>query len=225
MKKNLLFLFVLIFSLSSCIEILDDLTIHADGSGTFRYNVNLSSNKIKVNSILALDSLDGQKVPKIEDIKEKVQQFIKTLDAQNGISNVKVEENYTDFIFKFSCDFTNVLLLQEGIKTTISSMTKEKNTSELNHNWITWDGTKLTRSIPSITLNKVKDLKQSDIEQLKQGSYTSISRFDKPVEKFGNTAAILSKNKQAVMIKTDTYSLKENPDILENVIYLISTKN
>ena len=225
MKKNLLFLFVLIFSLSSCIEILDDLTIHADGSGTFRYNINLSSNKIKVNSILALDSLDGQKVPKIEDIKEKVQQFIKTLDAQNGISNVKIEENYTDFIFKFSCDFTNVLLLQEGIKTTINSMTKEKNTSELNHNWITWDGTKLTRSIPSITLNKVKDLKQSDIEQLKQGSYTSISRFDKPVEKFGNTAAILSKNKQAVMIKTDTYSLKENPSILENVIYLYSIKN
>ena len=225
MKKNLLFLFVLIFSLSSCIEILDDLTVHADGSGTFRYNINLSSNKIKVNSILALDSLDGQKVPEIEDIKEKVQQFIKTLEAQNGVSNVKIEENYTDFIFKFSCDFTNVLLLQEGIKTTISSMTKEKNTSELNHNWITWDGTKLTRSIPSITLNKVKDLKQSDIDQLKQGSYTSISRFDKPVEKFGNTAAILSKNKQAVMIKTDTYSLQENPDILENVIYLISTKN
>lgn len=225
MKKNLLFLFVLIFSLSSCIEILDDLTVHADGSGTFRYNINLSSNKIKVNSILALDSLDGQKVPKIEDIKEKVQQFIKTLDAQNGISNVKIEENYTDFIFKFSCDFTNVLLLQEGIKTTISSMTKEKNTSELNHNWITWDGTKLARSIPSITLNKVKELKQSDIEQLKQGSYTSISRFDKPVEKFGNPAAILSKNKQAVMIKTDTYSLKENPSILENVIYLNSTKN
>lgn len=225
MKKNLLFLFVLVFSLSSCIEILDDLTVHADGSGTFRYNINLSSNKIKVNSILALDSLDGQKVPKIEDIKEKVQQFIKTLDAQNGISNVKIEENYTDFIFKFSCDFTNVLLLQEGIKTTISSMTKEKNTSELNHNWITWDGTKLTRSIPTITLNKVKDLKQTDIDQLKQGSYTSISRFDKPVEKFGNTAAILSKNKLAVMIKTDTYSLKENPSILENVIYLYSIKN
>lgn len=225
MKKNIIFLFALLFSVSSCIEIMDDLTIHADGSGTFRYNINLSSNKIKVNSILALDSLDGQKVPKIEDIKEKVQLFIKTLDAQSGISNVKVEENYTDFIFKFSCDFTNVLLLQEGIKTTISSMAKEKNVSELNHNWITWDGTKLTRSIPTITLNKVKELKQSDIDQLKQGTYTSISRFDKPVEKFGNPTAILSKNKQAVMIKTDTYSLKENPSILENVIYLISTKN
>ena len=225
MKKNLLFLILLIFSLSSCIEILDDLTIHTDGSGTLRYNINLSSNKIKVNSILALDSLDGQKVPKIEDIKEKVQQFIKTLDAQNGISNVKIEENYTDFILKFSCDFTNVLLLQEGIKATISSMTKEKNISELNHNWITWDGTKLSRSIPAITLNKVKELNQSDLEQLKQGTYTSISRFDKAVEKIGNPAASLSKNKLAVMIKTDTYILKENSSILENVIYLISNKN
>jgi hypothetical protein len=224
-KKNLLFLILLIFSLSSCIEILDDLTIHTDGSGSLRYNINLSSNKIKVNSILALDSLDGQKVPKIEDIKEKVQQFIKTLDAQNGISNVKIEENYTDFILKFSCDFTNVLLLQEGIKATISSMTKEKNISELNHNWITWDGTKLSRSIPAITLNKVKELNQSDLEQLKQGTYTSISRFDKAVEKIGNPAASLSKNKLAVMIKTDTYSLKENSSILENVIYLISNKN
>ncbi len=225
MIKNLTILLILIFSLSSCIEIMDDLTIHADGSGTFRYNVNLSSNKIKVNSILALDSLDGQKVPKIEDIKEKVQQFIKTLDAQNGISNVKIEENYTDFIFKFSCDFTNVLLLQEGIKTTISSLTKEKNASELNHNWIIWDGTKLTRSIPAITMNKVKDLKQNDIDQLKLGTYTSISRFDKTVDKFSNPSAILSKNRQAVMVKTDTYSLKENPNILENVIYLISNKN
>jgi len=74
-------------------------------------------------------------------------------------------------------------------------------------------------------LNKVKELKQSDIEQLKLGTYTSISRFDKMIDKFGNPAAILSKNKQAVMIKTDTYSLKENPDILENVIYLNSSKN
>ena len=225
MKNNLLFLFILIFSLSSCIEILDDLTIHADGSGTFRYNINLSSNKIKVNSILSLDSLDGQKVPKIEDIKEKVQQFIKTLDAQNGISNVKIEENYTDFVLKFSCDFTNVLLLQEGIKTTISSMTKEKNTSDINQIWITWDGNKLTRTIPTIAFNKLRKLNQNDVELLKMGSYTCISRFDKPVEKIVNPLAELSKNKLAVMIKTDAYRLKENPDILENVIYLNSTKN
>ncbi len=201
------------------------MTIHADGSGTFRYNINLSSNKIKVNSILSLDSLDGQKVPKIEDIKEKVQQFIKTLDAQNGISNVKIEENYTDFVLKFSCDFTNVLLLQEGIKTTISSMTKEKNTSDINQIWITWDGNKLTRTIPTIAFNKLRKLNQNDVELLKMGSYTCISRFDKAVEKIVNPLAELSKNKLAVMIKTDAYRLKENPDILENVIYLNSTKN
>lgn len=215
----------MVFSLSSCIEILDDLTIHNDGSGTLRYNINLSSSKIKVNSILALDSLDGKKVPSIEEIKGKVQQFIKVLDAQSGISNVKVEENYTDYIFKFSCDFSNVLLLQEGLKQTVIAMTKEKNIQELDHNWLSWDGTKLSRSIPTISKAKVNELKQSDLDLLKTGTYTSISRFDRAVEKFENSSAILSKSKQAVMVKTDTYSLRENQDILENVIYLISNKN
>ena len=50
---------------------MDELTIHDDGSGTLKYAINLSSSRVKVNSILALDSLDGKKVPSIEDIKTK----------------------------------------------------------------------------------------------------------------------------------------------------------
>ena len=80
---------------------MDELTIHDDGSGTFKYAINLSSSRVKVNSILALDSLDGEKVPNIDEIKAKVLLFKKTLALQNGISGVSVLENYTDFIFKF----------------------------------------------------------------------------------------------------------------------------
>jgi hypothetical protein len=215
----------LLFGLTSCIEIIDDLTVNSDGSGMLKYTVNLSSSKVKVNSILALDSIDGKKVPSIDDIKLKIDQFVKTLDAQNGISNVKAEANYTDFIIKFSCDFTNVTLLQEGLKQSVMSMTKEKSIPELEHNWLTWDGNKLIRSIPEITGKKISELKDSDIEQLKKGTYTSITRFDKVVDKYENQAAQLSKSKMAVMVKTDTYKLKENQDILENTIYLTSGKN
>ena len=94
---------------------MDELTIHDDGSGTFKYAINLSSSRVKVNSILALDSLDGKKVPSIEEIKTKVSLFKKTLSLQNGISNISISENYTDFIFKFECNFTNIDLLQEGL--------------------------------------------------------------------------------------------------------------
>jgi hypothetical protein len=225
MPKFIPFIFLVLFGLSSCIEIIDDLSLKSDGSGTFKYSVNLSSSKIKVNSILALDSIDGKKVPSMDDIKQKIDQFIKTLDAQNGISNVKVEENYTDFIFKFQCDFTSVLTLQEGLKQSIVILSKEKSIPQLDHNWLTWDGNKLVRSIPEITGKKINEINDTDIELLKKGSYTSITRFDKVVEKFENQAAQLSKSKMAVMVKTDTYRLKENQEILENTIYLTTSKN
>lgn len=223
--RLILFILLSLFSFSSCIEIIDDLSIKSDGSGTFKYTVNLSSSKIKVNSILALDSIDGKKVPSIDEIKHKIDQFVKTLDAQNGISNVKVDGNYTEFIFKFQCDFTNVAMLQEGLKQSIVILSKEKSIPELEHNWLSWDGNKLVRSIPEITGKKMNEIEQSDIELLKKGTYTSITRFDKAVEKFENQSAQLSKSKMAVMVKTDTYRLKENQDILENTIYLSSSKN
>lgn len=215
----------LLFVLSSCIEIIDDLSVKSDGTGTLKYTVNLSSSKVKVNSILALDSLDGKKVPSIEEIKGKIDQFVKTLDAQNGISNVKVDANYTDYIFKFHCDFGSVSQLQDGLKNAIVILSKEKSIAQLDHNWLSWDGTKLVRSIPEITGRKIKELNDSDVEQLKKGTYTSITRFDRMVEKSENREAQLSKSKLAVMVKTDTYRLKENQDVLENIIYLSPLKN
>jgi hypothetical protein len=209
--------------LTSCIDIFDDLTIHADGSGTLKYNINLSSSKVRINSILALDSIDGKKVPSLDEVKVKVQQFIKIMDSQPGISNVKIEENYTDFILKFQCDFNSVNQLQEAIKNTVNYITKEKH-QQLETNWLTWDGTKLTRSIPDFTMSKMKEVKESDIEKLKTSVYTSVTRFDKTIEKCDNPNAQLNKTRQAVMLKTDCNSLRLKPTLLENVIY-VSGKN
>ena len=215
----------LLLGLTSCIEIIDDLSVKSDGTGTLKYTVNLSSSKVKVNSVLALDSLDGKKVPSIEEIKQKIDQFVKTLDAQNGISNVKVDANYSEFIFKFQCDFGSVSQLQDGLKNAIVILSKEKSIAPLEHNWLSWDGNKLVRSIPEITGRKIKELNDSDVEQLKRGTYTSITRFDRVVDKFENREAQLNKSKMAVMVRTNTYRLKENQDVLENIIYLSPIKN
>jgi hypothetical protein len=225
MYKLIVFLIITLFGLSSCIEIIDDLTIRNDGSGTFKYTINLSSSKIKVNSILALDSIDGKKVPQINEIKQKIDQFVKILDSQNGISNVKLEDNFSEFIFKFQCDFANVSALQTALKQTILIVSKEKSLPQLDYNWLTWDGNKLVRSIPEITERKISEINLNDIELLKKGTYTSITRFEREVEKFENTFAQLSKSKMAVMIKTDVYRLKENQNLLENTIYLSTGKN
>ena len=74
MKRFLVFI-GLFFAMVSCVDIVDDISIKSDGTGTFKYSVNLSASKVKVNSILALDSLDGKKVMKLPEIKENVKTF------------------------------------------------------------------------------------------------------------------------------------------------------
>ncbi len=218
-------LLVILLSFSSCIEIIDDISIKNDGSGTLKYTINLSSSKIKINSILALDSLDGRKIPTIADIEEKILSFKKKLEGKPGMSNVTFDYNFTDYIFKLQCDFTNVTALQTALKEVIQEESKEKNIPELEQAWLNWDGSKMVRSIPEITVKKTKDFKQEDIELMKQGNYTSISRFERTVDKFSNPSATLSKNKMAVMIRTNPYALTQNSKILENTIYLTPIKN
>ena len=216
---------VSLFSLGSCIEIFDDLTIHNDGSGTFKYHINLSSSKLKINSILALDSLNGKKVPSIDEIKEQIERFKTKFQVKSGISNVTVESNFVDFIFKIKCDFTDVNSLQNAIKEVIVEENLAKSIEDLSYNWISWEGQKLTRSIPDIVLKKTKELTADEIELLNQGKYTSVTRFDRPIEKFDNTAAKLTPSKLAIMIQSNTYSLIQNAKILENTIYLSPLKN
>ncbi len=212
--------FLLIGLLSACIEISDDLTLNNDGSGTLRYKINLSASKVKVNSILALDSLDGRPVPSKAQISAKINEFVRILDAQVGISNVLVEENYTDFIFKFSCDFSSIRNLQDGIKLSIAQISNDKITTVADQFWLSWDGNTLVRSIPSYITQQIKNYKLEDEELLKEGMYTSIARFERPVASFENKLGTLSKNQMAVMVRTNTFELKENQHLLDNTIVL-----
>lgn len=207
----------LILALSSCVDIFDDITIHADGSGTYKYTINMSANKVKINSILALDSVDNRRVPKLPEIKEKIEFYRTKLGDKKGISNVKIDANYDDFIFKISCDFESISDLQEGIREIIKEESKEKNDPILNENWLTWDGKTLTRIVPNFQ-SFIHKLKTEDQESLKKGQYVSVSRFDKPILKCDNPQAQISPTKIAVLIKSSTFSVATNPSVLKNSI-------
>jgi hypothetical protein len=219
--KYFFYVTLLLFSLGSCIEIIDDISIKSDGSGTFKYTVNLSASKIRINSVLALDSLDGKKVPSIAEIQEKIEFYKGKIEKKEGISNVKVETNYNDFILKFQCDFTNVQALQKAVREIVIEESREKNIAGLDHTWLSWDGMKLVRSVPDLAAETTNRFKAEDTEALQKGSYISITRFDRPVEKFENKLAQLSANKLAVKVATNPYTLSQNGKILENTIYLI----
>ena len=217
MKNFIVFIF-LCFTLSSCIEILDDVTFNPDGSGEFKYTINLSSSKLKINSILALDSLDGKKVPSKLELQEKVSDLIGVLNCQEGIREVSVEENYDNYILKVSLHFDNVESLLAAFKETMEEVGNTAVEDTSNYNWVSWDGLTLIRQIPDLSSFKFRLVKKEDQELMRSGMYTSISRFDSPVDQIENPSAIISKNNKAVMLRSSLFDVFGNPSIMDNTI-------
>ena len=182
--------------------------------------MNLSSSKVKLNSYLALDSLDGKKVPSLEEIKTRINEVVASLKSKEGITNLTMESNYTDFIFKIKMDFNSVANLQAAIKVVAKENSKNKDLEELNHNWLSFGKESLSRSVPNFSIERTNNLSADEIASLKEGSYTSITRFEQDVDRFDNKNGVLAKNKKAVMIRTDVYSLIQKTHLLDNVIYL-----
>jgi hypothetical protein len=215
--KYLIACVTVLLLMSSCVDIFDEIIVHDNGSGTYKYTINLSASKVRINSILALDSIDGQRVPSIDEIRNKIELYKTELGQKEGISNVTVDANYDDFVFKFSCDFTSVNALQNAIRDVVKQESKDKNNPLYNETWLTWDGKQLIRSVPNFQapLNK---LKGEDQESLKKGKYISVSRFDHAVVKCDNPNAQVSPSKTAVMVKSTPYAVAQNPGLLKNTI-------
>lgn len=216
---------LLLFCLSSCIEILDDISFNSDGSGVFRYTLNLSSSKLKINSILALDSLDGKRVPSKLELQEKVAILVDTLNFQEGISNVMLEEDYENYVFKIAFDFENSAALLDAVEVTMNTAGSDPDETEKQYNWMSWDGHVLIRQIPDLSTFKFRMVKKEDQDLMKNGMYTSISRFVSPVDKIENTAAILSKNNRAVLLRNSLFDVFGDPSIMGNRISVKPTDN
>jgi len=220
MIKLKFFLYIsCLFLTQSCIDIIDELTIHNDGSGTFRYSINLSSSKAKVNSVLALDSLNGRAVPSKEEIKNNIANFKHILSKKKGISQLHIQEDYTNYLFKIQLDFSNIVTLQTAIKETINEC--YAGTSSIQYNeqeWITQYNNQLIRHTPQTIIYNIKKLERNDAEQLRLGNYTSITRFDNEIQEFENPLGQLSKNKKALLIQSNIYSLLHDPQIIDNII-------
>lgn len=219
--KKIFFLFLASsLLLSSCIEIIDDLSLNLDGSGSFKYTINLSSSKVKVNSILALDSFNGKKVPKIEEIEAKIQQFRELLKNEKGIKSAQTEFNKIDFIAKITVDFANLDELQSGIKSALTQLVSSTKISEESGVWVTWDNKTLQRMIPKIVEDRIKTDTQAEQELLSTGSYTCISRMPKNIQSSSNVQCKLNPSKTAAMLRVNTWDLTLNPSLLEHSLTL-----
>lgn len=206
--------FCLALGLTSCIEIVEDLKINTNGSGTFKYTINLSSSKTKVQSILALDSLNGERVIKQSEIQQKVESVRLQLQQEEGISNVVISEDYINYIIKLQVDFDSIENLERAIKNAFKSFYQS---DMYDSDWISYSNRKLVKNIPPLQLDQISTYATNGLEN---GTYTSITRFMEKVQSYTNQLTMKSKSGTAVMVRVSPQQLIANPNLLSNTIQL-----
>ena len=92
--------FLALFSLTGCFEVVEEVTLNEDGSGKVTFNINMSQSKTKLNSIMLMDSINGYKIPKKSDINNAILKIEQHLKNTPGISNINKVVDYKNFIFQ-----------------------------------------------------------------------------------------------------------------------------
>ncbi len=195
-------LFLCTILLSSCFEVIEEITLHKDGTGEMTLTVNLSQSKTKVASILLMDKVNGYKVPKKPEIQKEIDDAVVYLKKQPGISNVKSTTNFTDYIASVSFSFRDVANINNIVKNILAeNKVKASNISTYSYNKAAGAFARTYRYLPD-TKTEYSKLKKEDRDIFQTASYTSIYHFDQPIASNSNSAAKISKSGKAIMQRT-----------------------
>ncbi|QWX83512.1 hypothetical protein H0I23_13790 [Cellulophaga sp. HaHaR_3_176] len=217
------FLFLSLTLCTGCFEILEEINLNSDGSGTMLVTFNMSKSKTKLASIMLLDSVNGRKVPSKDDIELALKDAENHLKTIKGITNIKKTTDYENYIFSISCSFDKVTSLDAVFQDLIRQQNKKEQT-KFNTTNFSYNSTDNNFERHFSYDDKIKKtfyrLNGEDRKIFKEASYTSIYRFKNEVKAVSNVNARVSPNKKAVLLKIDAMSLILGEKSVSNRIQL-----
>ncbi len=209
-----------IFLLSGCFEIVEDVTVHTNGTGTFQYTINLSQSKDRLDGIMNLDSTEGYRVPKKKEIDDEIAKATATLQKSLGITNVLTTSDWVNYIFTMKFDFNSVSNLNLAVETVSQELASDhKRIPEASDNFA-FTGKIFDRKSHYDAKTQSPKLSPKDKEILKDASYTCIFRFDETVQSCSSKDAVISKSGKSVMLKENMLQLAMGQKTIINKIML-----
>lgn len=221
MKGYLSVLAVLVLCcLSSCFQIIEEINLADNGSGTVNLTINLSSSKTKVASIMLLDSVNGYKVPSRQTIQKQMDEAVAFLKNSHGISNVKKKIDFENYIASVSFSFDQV----SNINNMSREVLKKMKINAVSNSSYTFNAANhifqrnyVHTKEAVVQYNKLKP----EVKNVfKEATYTSIYRFATPIQETTNPLAKISKTKKAIMLNTGILGLINGKTDISNKIIL-----
>ncbi len=206
---------------TACLDIVEEITLKADGSGQYAMSVDMAemmqmmltfmpdSVKENMDEQTLMDSLAGitntQEMDSIADV----------LNAMDGISNAATRME--GFVMVISYDFANVDALNEA--ATQNSFTSQQGIQPASYSW--------KKGVFSRTFNKM-DLSGGDEEMdenmamakmmMQEATFTTVYNLPGPAKKVANGDAVLSNGKKTVTLERPLVEIMDDPEGMSNEI-------
>lgn len=218
MKKITLSLFLfLAISLTSCFEVIEEVSLNETGGGVFKLTLNLSKSKGEVKKLLALDTLRGAHVPSIEEISHEIDLIVRDLKQIKGVTNVVSNKNFEEFILSIEYQFVDVSTLNHSIREIIKKRAIQEEVDIDQLVFFTYTNNTFERD-SSFDFKIIMKNLDADITILETSTYTSIYRFPAPVIASENGRAKVSKSGKAVLNKVSAARLIRKHTLIHNKI-------
>jgi hypothetical protein len=214
-----LLLLCALIPLQGCFDIVEQLTLNSDGSGSLRLVLNLSKSRTKVQSVMKMKTVNGHRVPQKEEIRQQLAGMAATLKSTPGISQVKSSVDFSNFIATMECRFSSVQQLNNAALKVAA--THEWKQDGLNKLYSYQSATGLFTRLAPFTLEKeYRDLSNADREIFATAIYTGIFRFDRAVKKMSNPKSKRSADSKAVMLQSPMTDIITGKQTIDNTIQL-----
>ena len=233
MKKHIILILTALICLtcSSCMDLLEEITLNKDGSGTYFMEMDMAKMMEKVAAMMPEEKraeMAEKGFMKDDDLKE-LDSMVTVMNAIDGINNYAYQTE--GFKVSFSFDFDDLNTFSQAMNQFYSqnnSMPGPPGMKGLGQSSMSIEqkGNKYTFNRAALEEAEASDDEKSSEEKEKMekmmgmfgtmmegGTYTSIINFPGKAKVSGNKYATLSKDKKTMTIKADIAEMMENPDL------------
>jgi len=203
----------------SCFEVVEEVSLKKDGSGSFKYTVNFSESSSKIKALMMLDEVEGQKVPTEQKIQSEFDKICDLSKTVNGITNVKNSSDFYNFIFEYNCDFEKVENLN-GILDSLSHKAESIEYENTEYFSYSKDKKEFIRTGDDVLKKTYDKMSESKKGVFVGARYTGLYRFEEEVQSVSEEKAIVSVNKKAVLHKLELVLLAKKGSAINKHIYL-----
>ena len=216
---RLALLFVIPFSLTGCFEVLENLMLYDDGSGKFKYVVNFSQSKSKIDFLIEQGEVEGYTIPPKEVMQEKFEQSLEEAANIKGIKNAEGDCDLENYIMEFSCQFET---LEDLNKAADHMKAQNDDLEQDNFVYYTYDQKSKTFKRRGDDLLKDQYDKMSTAQRMifSGAYYTCIYRFESEIDTILSYNSKLSKNRKACFKKLPVLDITSDGRVLNHEIIL-----